>query len=49
MLKHHIARRQCLGKTGRLCSSDGSAAGAAMGEDDGARRVQLSRRSRARR
>jgi hypothetical protein len=49
MLKHRIAGRQCLGKTGRLCSSDGSAAGAAMGEDEGTRRVQLNRRSRARR
>jgi hypothetical protein len=48
IFKDDIACGQCLGEAGRLCSSDRSAAGATMSEDNGARRFQLSRRSRTR-
>lgn len=47
-LKDDVTRRQCLGETGSLGSSDGFAAGATVNEDNGARRFQLRRRSRAR-
>jgi hypothetical protein len=48
LLKDGIASGQCLGETGCLHQSHGSAAGAAVDENDGARSVQLRRRSRAR-